>query len=152
MNINDQQIVDHLYSQIFMQQFRYNYFNKITSKQHINSVWNKTSDEKEILKSMVESYKNFYKNKAEYIKTQLEIIKNHNITSYLTYNTEYYVNEYNSQVEDVDKYLSELKSKTIDNIDDDLSHISENVDKLFPYMFNIPTLLGHLSPPKSKDI
>ena len=152
MNINDQQIVDHLYSQIFIQQFRYNYFNNITSKQHINSVWNKTSDEKEILKSMVESYKNFYKNKAEYIKTQLEIIKNHNITSYLTYNTEYYVNEYNSHVEDVDKYLSELKSKTIDNIDDDLSHISENVDKLFPYMFKIPTLLGHLSPPKSKDI
>jgi tRNA G26 N,N-dimethylase Trm1 len=152
MNINDQQIVDHLYSQIFMQQFRYNYFNNITSKQHINSVWNKTSDEKEILKSMVESYKNFYKNKAEYIKTQLEIIKNHNITSYLTYNTQYYVNEYNSHVEDVDKYLSKLKSKTIDNIDDDLSHISENVDKLFPYMFNIPTLLGHLSPPKSKEI
>lgn len=151
MNINDQQLVDHLYNQIFTQQTRFNYFNKI-STQHVNSVWNKTSDENEILKNMVEHYKKYYINKTLEIKVQLENNKNDNISSYLTYDPKYYIDEYNSNIKDIDKYISELKLKNIDNIDEDFSQISENVDKLFPSFLKIPTLLGQLSQNKCKDV
>lgn len=151
MNINDQQLVDHLYNQIFTQQTRFNYFNKI-STQHVNSVWNKTSDENEILKNMVEHYKKYYINKTLEIKVQLENNKNDNISSYLTYDPKYYIDEYNSNIEDIDKYISKLKLKNIDNIDEDFSQISENVDKLFPSFLKIPTLLGQLSQNKCKDV
>lgn len=144
MSNNDQQLVDHLYNAIFVQQLRCNYFNSI-GKQTENSVWNKHSDEKKILDIIVDKYKNFYKTKVEELKTKLNDIKEDNINSYLTYDKDYYINEYNQRIDELNKYLVELDARTLDHITKDkLSLLSEALDLQFPgYLVN-PTLLGKL--------
>jgi hypothetical protein len=140
---NDQQLVDHLYNAIFVQYLRCNYFN--FSGQQPNSVWNKHTDEKKILDTMVNTYKNFYKTKVEKLKTKLNDIKENNINSYLTYDKEFYVNEYTNRIKELDKYLIELDARTFVHIaNDKLSSLSEALDLQFPgYLVN-PTLLGQL--------
>ena len=44
MSNNDQQLVDHLYNTIFVQQLRCNYFESVGGKHAFNSVWNKHTD------------------------------------------------------------------------------------------------------------
>jgi len=79
------------------------------------------------------------------LKTKLSEKKEYDVSSYLTYDTEYYVNEYNDSVEEVKKYLVELENKTVDQIaKDDLSVISEKVNALYPAFMVKPTLLGLL--------
>jgi hypothetical protein len=93
---------------------------------------------------MVENYKNYYKNKITELKTTINNLKEIAINSYLTYDTEYYINEYNIRSEEINKYLVELESKTIEHITtEQLSFISENINLQFPnYLLN-PTLLGY---------
>ena len=43
MSNNDQQFVDYLYNNIFVQLLRFNYFDS-SCKQYNNSIWNKYSD------------------------------------------------------------------------------------------------------------
>lgn len=143
MNSIDQKLVDFLYENIFTQQQRCDYFNTVGVQ--VNSVWNKYADEKKILDNTVAKYKKYYQDKAEEIKTKLEEQKEYNVSSYLTYDPEYYVNEYNERVEEVKKYLAELDCKTLDHIaKDKLSSISEKIDQLFPGYIVDPTLLGKL--------
>ena len=95
--------------------------------------------------NIIEKYKKYYHDKAEEIKTKLEEQKEYNISSYLTYDTEYYINQYNDRVEEINKYLVELDNKTFDNIaNEKLSSISETIDQLFPNYMADPTLLGKL--------
>jgi hypothetical protein len=143
MSNNDQQLVDHLYNIIFVQQLRFNHFNSVG--QSNNSVWNKHSDEKKILDTMVENYKNYYKTKVEDLKTKLYDLKEVNVNSYLTYDKEYYVNDYNQRIEELNKYLVELDTKTLDHISKDkLSFLSEELELQFPDYLVDPVLLGKL--------
>lgn len=144
MSNNDQQLVDHLYNTIFVQKLRCKHFNSVG--QHAsNSVWNKHSDEKKILDKMVDQYKKYYKDKVEDLKTKLHDIKEANVNSYLTYDTEYHVNQYTQSVEELDKYLVELDAKTFDHVaKDKLSIVSKAIDAQFPGFMTVPTLLGKL--------
>ena len=143
MSNNDQQLVDHLYNIIFVQQLRFNHFNSVG--QSNNSVWNKHSDEKKILDTMVENYKNYYKTKVEDLKTKLYDLKEVNVNSYITYDKEYYVNEYKQRIEELNKYLVELDTKTLDHISKDkLSFLSEELELQFPDYLVDPVLLGKL--------
>ena len=144
MSNKDQQLVDHLYNTIFVQLHRYNYFNSI-GKIPNNSVWNKKTDEKKILDIFVDKYKDYYKNKVEDLKLKLYDIKQIHTLSYLTYDIDYYISQYNERMEDVNKYLTELESKTLDHIKKDtLSFMSDNLNKCFPNYLIDPTLLGLL--------
>lgn len=145
MSSTDQHLVDYLFEQIFVQRLRCTHFNSISPQTSTNSIWNRHSDEIKILDLMVQQYKKYYINKAEQIKTKLADIKENNISSYLTYDTEYYINQYNDRVEQVKKYLVELDAKTNDHISTDkLSHISSEIDELFPNFISDPTLLGRI--------
>ena len=145
MSNNDQQLVDHLFQQIFVQKLRCTHFDAVKPKPSANSIWNKSSDETAILDSAVAKYKKYYQDKADELKTQLNKKKEYDVSSYLTYDTEYYVNEYNDRVEEVKKYLVNLENKTIDQIaKDDLSLVSEKVNALYPAFMAKPTLLGLL--------
>ena len=94
---------------------------------------------------MVEKYKKYYKDKAEELKPKLHSIKESNINSYLTYDKEYYTQQYNKQIEDLNKYLEEVDSKTLDHITKEkLSNIPESLNLCFPGYMIDPTLLGRL--------
>lgn len=143
-NKEEQQLVDHLYNTIFVQQQRCDYFNS-NGKQASNSVWNKYSDEKKILDIMVENYKNYYKTKVEDLKAKLHDLKETNVNSYLTYDKEYYMNEYTKRIEELDKYLVELDAKTLEHISrNKLSYLSETLEFQFPNYLLDPILLGKL--------
>ena len=144
MSNNDQQLVDHLYNAIFVQQLRCNHFES-SGQQPATSIWNRYIDEKKILNATVEQYKNYYKNKIDTLKTELHVLKELNISSYLTYDTEYYINEYNSRMEELEKYIVELDSKSFTQITENtLSSISTTIDLQFPNYLSTPTLLGKL--------
>ena len=147
----DQQIIDQIYSAICVQQHRCNHFNAITPTPHTNSVWNKSKDENDILNELVNVYKQYYQNKVEELKTKVDELKETNINSYLTYDKEFYVNEYNQHVEQLDKYLVDLDAKTVEDImTQKLSKVSEQIDVLFPNYMVDPILLGKLLPIKEK--
>jgi hypothetical protein len=144
MSNNDQQLVDYLYNTIFVQLLRCTHFESI-GKQMTNSVWNKHSDEKKILEIMIDKYKNYYKTKVDTLKSQLEDLKEVNINSYLTYDSEFYINEYTKRMEELDKYLAELDSKTLEDISTTkLSNVSQVINFQYPGYFIDPTLLGQL--------
>ena len=144
MSNNDQLLVDHLYNAIFVQQLRCNHFNSV-GQQASNSVWNKQADEKKIIDKMVDQYKKYYKDKVEKLKNQLHDIKEANINSYFTYDTEYHVSLYNQRMEELNKYLVELDAKTLVEIaNDKLSSLSEALDLQFPGYLVDPSLLGKL--------
>lgn len=144
MSNNDQQLVDYLYNTIFVQQLRCNHFDSL-GHPSVNSVWNRHADEMKILDIFVDKYKNYYKTKVELLKIELYNLKESNINSYLTYNPEYYVNEYNKRIEELDKYLVELDVKTLEHIaNDKLSTVSDTIDLQFPGYMADPTLLGKI--------
>ena len=144
MSNNDQLLVDHLYNAIFVQQLRCNHFNSV-GQQASNSVWNKQADENKIIDNMVDQYKKYYKDKVEKLKNQLHDIKEANINSYFTYDTEYHVSLYNQRMEELNKYLVELDAKTLVEIaNDKLSSLSEALDLQFPGYLVDPSLLGKL--------
>jgi hypothetical protein len=144
MSNNDQHLVDHLYNTIFIQQLRCNHFNSV-GQLSSNSIWNKHSDEKQILDKMVEKYKNYYKTKIDILRYQLNDLKEANVNSYLTYDTEYHINEYNKRIKEINKYIIELDAKTLDHFSKDkLSVVSEAIDQQFPGYLVDPTLLGQL--------
>ena len=111
----EQNLVNHLYNSIFTQKKRCNYYQTMGCSTS-NSVWNKSFDETKILDVMVESYKGYYKDKAEEIRIKLDDIKETNVKSYLTYDTEYYINEYNDRIAELNKYLVELDTKTLEDV------------------------------------
>lgn len=144
MDNNDQKLVDFLYEQIFVQQLRCNYFETL-GQTTPNSVWNRVSDEKNILNIMITNYRQYYTDKAELIKIKLCELKEYNIASYLTYDKEYYVNLYNAQIETVNKYIVSIENKTMDHISTKkLSYISDDIDTLFNGFILNPTLLNKL--------
>ena len=144
MSNNNQQLVDYLYNAIFVQKLRCDHFNSVGNYSN-NSIWNKHSDEKQLLDKMVDQYKKYYKDTVEDLKTKLHDIKETNINSYLTYDNDYYVNKYIQRIEEIDKYLVELDAKTFDNIvKDNLSNVSVEIDSQFVGFMSVPTLLGKL--------
>lgn len=144
MSSNDQQLVDHLYNTIFVQKQRCDHFD-FACKHATNSIWNKYTDEKKILDNMVEKYKKYYKDKVELLKTKLHDMKEANINSYLTYDKEYYTQQYIKYMEEVNKYLVELDGKTLDHVTKDkLSTLPESLNSCFPSYMVDPTLLGRL--------
>lgn len=145
MNNIDQKTVDFLYEQIVGQQLRCDYFDRIGNIAP-NSVWNKTSDERAILQMFVNNYKRYYLDKAEEIKKKLEEIKEYDISSYLTYDTEYYVNKYNSRMEEVNRYIVEVNAKDTESVlKDKLGFISDEISLLFPDIMTDPILIGKFS-------
>jgi hypothetical protein len=140
----DKKLVDVLYENILSQNIRSDYF-RLTGSYSANSVWNKHTDEKRILDIMVNKYKKYYLDKTVEIRDKLEEIKHHNISSYLTFDVDYYINQYNDRIEEVDKYVVQLEYKTIDDIiNDKLSFVSAEIDMLFPNFMATPTLFGKL--------
>ena len=136
MSRNDQLLVDHLYNTIFVQKIRCT---------HFTSVGQQYNNEKKILDNMVEKYKTFYKNKIDLLKVQLEQLKDSNISSYLTYDNEYYEDQYNCRMEELNKYIVELDAREVDHIaNDKLSTISTVLDSQYPGYLLDPTLLGKL--------
>lgn len=145
MSNNDQQLVDHLFEQIFVQKLRCTHFDTTSPNLSSNSVWNKSSDEKAILELTINKYKKYYQNKIEELKKLLSDKKDYDVSSYLTYDTEYYVNEYNDRNEEIKKYLVELETKTFEEISiKDLTIVSEKLTVLYPNFMCKPTLLGLL--------
>lgn len=145
MSNNDQQLVDHLFEQIFVQKLRCTHFDTINPNLSSNSVWNKSSDEKAILELTINKYKKYYQDKIEELKKVLSDKKDYDVSSYLTYDSEYYVNEYNDRSEEIKKYLVELETKTFEDISTkDLTIVSEKITALYPDFMCKPTLLGLL--------
>lgn len=141
MSNRDQLLIDHLYNTFCLQKLRCDYFYNIN--QQPNSIWNKYTDEKKILEITINNYKNFYKKKIEELKIKVTELKVQNINSYLTYNTEYYINQYNSLMEDINKYCVELEIKTVENIQKEkLNYVSKNIEELFPNFMVNPLLLN----------
>jgi hypothetical protein len=139
MNI-DQQIIDCLYNNIYLQEIR---CNKFRTGIQANSVWNKYTEEKKILDTLIEKYKNFYKNKAQELKSKLFEIKENNIKSYFTYDSEFYTKKYDEQMSEITKYISEIDTQTLESIKKTkLNFISKDINDLFPSYIVIPTLLG----------
>jgi hypothetical protein len=137
----EQQIIDNLYNAIYLQEIRCNQY--IIGVKQVNSVWNKYPDEKKFLDILVEKYKNFYKNKASELKTKVLEMKEYNIKSYFTYDSDFYNNLYLTQIQQIDKYVTDLESKTLDFIKKNkLTSISKDIDELFPLYLVSPTLLG----------
>lgn len=145
MSNNDQQLVDHLFQQIFVQKLRCTHFNTVQPSPSVNSVWNKSSDETKILDMAVNNYKKYYQDKADALKTYIEEKKGYDVSSYFTYDTKYYIKEYDDRVNEVNEYIVVLDNKTVDQIaTDDLSLVSEKVNALYPDFMAKPTLLGLL--------
>jgi hypothetical protein len=137
----EQQIIDNLYNSIYLQEVRCNQY--ITCVKQANSVWNKYPDEKKFLDNLVEKYKNFYKKKASELKIKVLEMKEYNIKSYFTYDSDFYNNLYLTQIQQIDKYITDLESKTLDFIKKNkLTFISKDIDELFPLYLVSPTLLG----------
>ena len=145
MSNKDQQLVDHLFEQIFVQKLRCTHFDTINPNLSSNSVWNKSSDEKAILELTINNYKKYYQHKIEELKNVLTERKEYDVSSYLTYDTDYYVNEYNDRNEEIKKYLVELETKTFEDIStNDLTIVSEQLTAMYPTFMCKPTLLGLL--------
>lgn len=145
----DQTLVDFLFNQIFTQYVRYEYFST-PNIQH-NSIWNKSNDEKNILEDTIKLYKKYYSDKAEELKIKVSEQKEANITSYLTYDTEYYVNQYNDRMEEINKYLVNLENKSNEDImKEKLNSISPALDTLFPNYMPYPVLIGAVDHKKQK--
>ena len=145
MSNKDQQLVDYLFEKIFVQKLRCTHFDTINPNLSSASLWNKSSDERVILKLATFKYKKYYQDKIEELKTLLTEKKDYDVSSYLTYDTEYYSNEYNDKNEEINKYLVELENKTFEQISkDDLSIVSESLTALYPNFMCKPTLLGLL--------
>lgn len=141
---NDQYYIDQLYALISAQRLRYNHFYTIIPQPSTNSVWNRTSDEKSILDKMIDTYKGYYRSKCEELKTKFGEMKEYNTTSYLTYDADFYINEYNDRMEEINKYLVDLENKTIEEtVKDDLTKISKNIDLLFCSFIADPQLRNH---------
>jgi tRNA G26 N,N-dimethylase Trm1 len=145
MSTIDQLTVDHLYSEIFSQWRRYNYFDTCGSAAGVASVWSKRSNEKQVLEAFVNHYKNYYVTRAEKLKDVLETQKDLDIASYLTYDVESYVNRYVKDVSDIDEYIEKVVSNGYDEIcTESLCSISQRLDDVFPGYMKDPTLLGKL--------
>ena len=146
MNSNDQQFLDQLYGSIFVQQLRYNHFNAITPQPRSTSIWNKSKDERELLQKLVDTYKQYYYNKAKELQVKLTTLKESDITSYLTYNTEYYINQYNDRMSTIYKYITELETKTTDDIlNTKMSLVSPDINTVFPSFMADSSLVGKFS-------
>ena len=79
------------------------------------------------------------------MKTYIEEKKGYDVSSYFTYDTKYYIKEYDDRVNEVNEYIVVLDNKTVDQIaTDDLSLVSEKVNALYPDFMAKPTLLGLL--------
>ena len=142
MDYVDQKLVDFLYERIFVQKLRSDHFLSMSPP---NSVWNKHADEKKFLDSLVEEYKGYYRKKAGEMKEKLEKTKESDVSSYLTYDTEFYVNQYNDRVETINKYIVELDTHDFDTISNTkLNSVSTEIDTLFPLYMATPSLLGCL--------
>lgn len=140
MNI-DQQLIDHLYNSIYLQEIKCN--QSKTGIIQVNSVWNKYTEEKKFLDTLVEKYKNFYKNKAVELKKKLFEIKENNIKSYFTYDSEFYTKKYDEQMSEITKYMTYIDSCTLEAIKTkNLNFISKDIDDLFPSYMVTPSLLG----------
>lgn len=141
----DQQIVDHLYSSIFSQWRRYNYFDKSGSSKPTTSVWNKSADERRILDAFIEHYKKFYVTRAEALLVTLETDKDAALASYLTYDPTSYIAQFASDSVELDSYIKMVNAVTIDDVcTKDLTSISESIDYTYPAYMTAPTLLGKL--------
>jgi len=117
---------------ISAQRLRCEYFKSVTPNITTKSVWNKTIHEKGILEQMINLYKDFYLQKIVEIEKQLEETKEYNINSILTYDADYYVNQFNDKMEDIKKYRVMLDKKTDDEIyTEDLTFISEDINFTF---------------------
>jgi hypothetical protein len=139
----DQSFIDQVYYNLFEQTLRYNQF---YINLHSNSVWNKSIGEKNVLESLVKIYKKFYYDKAEEIRIKIGQIKQVNVNSYMTYDCEYHVNQYNDRIAEVNKYIVKLDAITYEDVmDSELGVISEEIELLFPKYLVTPTLYGRLS-------
>ena len=70
-------------------------------------------------------------------------MKEYNIKSYFTYDSDFYNNLYSNQIQQIDKYVTDIESKTLEFIKKNkLTFISKDIDELFPLYLVSPTLLG----------
>jgi len=139
----DQSFIDQLYYNLFEQTLRYTHFNISVPS---NSVWNKSIGEKNVLERLVKIYKKFHEDKAEEIRIKIGEIKEANVNSYLTYDPEFHVNQYNDRIAEINKYLVTLEALTFEDVmDAELGVISDEIELLFPSYIVTPTLYGKLS-------
>jgi hypothetical protein len=142
MNNNDQQIIDFLYTQIITQKIRCDHFKLII--QAPQSIWNKYRDEKTILDKITTLYKKFYINKLNKLKIILEEKKIYYVTSYLTYNTDFYLNQHKKMNEDIEKYLTNISNTPTDNITTtNIFTLSTDINTLVPNYLPTPTLFNY---------
>lgn len=141
MNV-DQALIDMLYNAILSQNMRCTHFNNISPQPSMNSVWNKSIDEKKILGICIEQYKKYYYDKALIVRTKLEEIRNKAVSSYLTYNVVYYQQEYENRIAEVEKYETDIENMTLEHVlTKKLDSISSNLDYLTRDVIHIPLLI-----------
>jgi hypothetical protein len=94
---------------------------------------------------MIDKYKKYYKDKLEELKIQLYEIKDGHINSYLTYDSDYYLTQYNKSIEDINKYLFDIDGMDVDEIlKNSLCKVSISIDLQFPGYLLEPSLLGKI--------
>jgi hypothetical protein len=141
MNV-DQALVDMLYNSILSQNMRCTHFNNISPQPSMNSVWNKSIDEKKILGICIEQYKKYYYDKALIVRAKLEEIRDKAVSSYLTYNVVYYQQEYENRIAEVEKYETDIENMTLEHVlTQKLDSISANLDYLTRDIIHTPLLL-----------
>jgi len=123
MNSHDQLKLDLLYHSIYVQKLRYNNFNAIKTS---SGVWNTSASEKKVLEGLLNTYKKYYFDKIIELKEKILEEKKYNTESYLTYDTEFYINKFNISMEEINKYIVELEKIDIDTFYLNLSIISDN--------------------------
>jgi len=131
---NEQQYIDQLYAFVFAQRIRCTQLS--SSEEELN-----------VLMDFVSVYKQYYEQKAEEILTRLHKTRDINVGSYLTYDKEFYVTEYNARKEEVELYLKKLPDMSSM---EDLSVISPAIDKLFAEFVLTPTLFSHFKKNEEK--
>lgn len=138
MNSPDQLKLDLLYHSIYVQKLRYNNFNAIKTS---TGVWNTSAAEKRVLEGLISTYKKYYFDKIKELTLNIKEEKKYNIESYLTYDTEFYINKFNSSMEEINKYIVELENIDIDNFYlKNLSIISDNFNISHPEFLLKPSI------------
>ena len=142
MSNSDQQLIDLLYNNIYMQKIKCEYyFNKHISP---DSMWNKHTDEHNIMELYIKKYKQFYIDKSNELIIKLIEIKNANINSYLTFNPEQYENLHTTDLNNINIIVNQINSKNINSILSDKISILFKPFNNIPIIFVDPTLLKHV--------
>lgn len=142
MNSINQSKIDLLYNAIYIQNIRYLHFTAIKTSGQWSSKFN---DEIVIFKNLIKEYKQLFLNQINDLTKIITDAKEYNTTSYLTYNCDYYIEQFNNHIDLLNKYTDKVENLNIDNVlITDLSSLGKELDLLYPKFITVPSLFNEL--------